>query len=488
LSTRRARSSPGGLTIRTRSGSQASKRLAALATIGAIALLALVPTSATGQDVSDEEFDYAQTFRRSAGLPASDRVVADSFSEPGYSSERYGLPLNEDELRSLSERSRIRQEMQPAIREALSWGGYGGMYIDQEREGTAVFWFTHDLDERRDRLDDLMPGEARYEVRKADYTYGELREAKDAVARRSGAFAGEGIEIVEMGPDDRRNRMAIGVASDVTSAREVLENEFGPIVRVERASAGEMDCPRTNCRPMKGGLHVLGDAGPTDYCTSAFLAKTNAGDLRLVTAGHCMIGRKDHTWTHNGSSLGTAANHTLNSNNDTCGGNYCADAGWFQLDGNENVTDRHEFLRTTLIYSFDGVRHDTAQQVGDWIWRAGRTTDIVTGQITSRNKLKKTIGANGTTYWIDGVNVMDRDARGGDSGGPYWVEYDFAGDRFRMVAGIHSHSTNDTNHPTDPCEEDDNNPNVTDCRAWYTTADTFEDNVSLTICTKQTCP
>ena len=88
------------------------------------------------------------------------------------------------------------------------------------------------------------------------------------------------------------------------------------------------------------------------------------------------------------------------------------------------------------------------------MFSAGRTTGLQTGLITGRNKRKKTLDSYGNVYWIDGLFVMDRDARGGDSGGPYWVEYDFAGWRFRMVAGIHSHSTPDTNDPTDPCEEE----------------------------------
>ncbi len=180
----------------------------------------------------------------------------------------------------------------------------------------------------------------------------------------------------------------------------------------------------------------------------------------------------------------------MDPDEDTCGGDYCADAGWLNLDDDElPLADPHEFVRTDagLIYSFDLVRADSVQLVGDLVFRAGRTTGLRSGLITARNARRKTIGG-GVVYWIDGVFVMDRDARGGDSGGPYWVEYDFAGDRFYAVAGIHSHSTPDTNDPETPCEEDDNDPDVIDCRAWYTTAQTFEAETPLTICTLQTCP
>ncbi|MCY7287541.1 MAG: S1 family peptidase [Cryobacterium sp.] len=459
--------------------------------IGALLLLATLPISTSAADVSPEEFEYAQTFRRSVGLPAGDALVVDSFGDARYTSEEYGVPLSAQEVQSLSERSRIRQAMQPAIREASTWGGFGGVYIDQERDGTAVLQFVSDLDDRRDRLRELMPEDARYEVVRVEYTYDELLRIKSDVARSTERLLDDDIEVVEVGPDERRNRVTVGVAGGVSRAREALEKEFGPAVRVEASTVGQMDCSRNDCRPVKGGIQVLGDDGPLDYCTSAFLAKTSGGTKRLVTAGHCMVARKGHIWKHDGSPLGTALDHTLDSSESTCGasGNdYCADAGWFDLDGSETpLPDPHQLLRTTLVYSFDGVRHDGAQLQGDLIYRAGRTTDLRSGLITARNQRRKTIG-NGNTYWIDDMFVMDRDARGGDSGGPYWVEYDFSGWRFRMVAGIHSHSTPDTNDPDNPCEEDDNDPDVPNCRAWYTTADTFEDESPLTICTLATCP
>ena len=264
---------------------------------------------------------------------------------PRFSSERYGLPLTKQEENDLAVRARVREQMQPAIDVARDWPGLGGVYVDQRREGAVVFQFVDHLDAYADQLERLLPEASRYEVVKVQHNYSELLELKAHVSRRVRHLEDLGVNVVEIGPDEPTNRLVVGATGQVATAQtNPREDECGPAVVAERAALGQMDdCTRQSCRPLNGGLEIRGDLAPTDLCTSAFIAKTSGGTKRLVTAGHCVVSRIGHTWTHNGLSLGTALDPTLESNEATCGDaghDYCADAGWFLLDDSDTpLTD-----------------------------------------------------------------------------------------------------------------------------------------------------
>jgi hypothetical protein len=450
-------------------------RTAVVATLlmAAINVAATAPAAAA----SDREINQAQQFREAFGLPASMEVVRDSFSDPGtYSNVSNGVPLKPSEAAELKRRDGVFAASLPAIAFAKTLDGYAEMHLDQLRGGIPVFFYTSDVEARRQAIGRHLPDSVDFDVQKVDYTTKQLRAKQTEVTNDMVAtdwVLGGDIPIAQVADGVVQNRVMVGLLrrADEDAARKILLDRYGPMVDVEYIGPSENDTcvGRDECRdPLKGGLRI-GREG-LFRCTTGFNGTRN-GDSVMFTAGHCLTenggtgcGSPFIDWKHNGSQFGCAQGETLPSG----GGSADADVGWIKIDDDEDGTPRNKVFAEDQndIRPVVDVLSGEDLEIDERLCRSGGASDWDCGPLVNKCVDKP----NGEGWTILCVASVAYDSTAGDSGAPYTRGL---GSGEVAAAGIHVHSSDDD------C--------TTMCRSWFTKANRVENESGGSICTTSGC-
>lgn len=181
--------------------------------------------------------------RRRLGLEAAAAVVAALEADPtaverGLSS-RFGIALTEAELAAIERRPRGQRSVEAAI-DAYGHDRpdtYAGRYVD-EATGQVVALFVGDHTPHLEALGRLLHPRARYRVEHARWTEERLREVVDDVQASDSWFRARDTRLTGWSVDVRKNRVIIGVDSDVAWIGTAVRSRFGPDGEVDVRVSG----------------------------------------------------------------------------------------------------------------------------------------------------------------------------------------------------------------------------------------------------------
>ena len=137
---------------------------------------------------------------------------------------------------------------------------FGGLYVDDQGQGSFVMLFTDNLDEHAAALAEIWP---RVTVRGARFTEAALIELLESPGIRG--IGGDGVEFLSAGLDTMNNRVTLDLKSNDPTLELRLELEFGGMVEV---SVYPIPGPWENVADGEGWrLLAAGEAGPEEAYT-----------------------------------------------------------------------------------------------------------------------------------------------------------------------------------------------------------------------------
>ena len=410
-----------------------------------VAAIVAAPVAVAGPGVGPAathlEVDGAVAFRAKLGLRADRAYVEASFSGQGFSTTRWGVPLDAAEAAEVGRRADLQQDMGRALDRWAANGDAAGAYFDHRARGAPVFLTTGDPAAARAAVARAMPAGANARFVRVAHSMTELLalQARVNADVEAGALAGLGVTSTAI--DARSNGVSVGVATDTAAVRAALAGRYGDAVQpvFELPAAGGDACTsRDDCAPAKAGIEIVSSYNGNN-CTMGFLVHVvGSPGARVLTAGHC-IGLSGGTgtsrkWSHDGITT-WAEYHYWTDGAD-------ADVGVLAPDGSAISGDRNLLYRASSsdIAHVTGMASNAQQIQGGLICRAGATSGQKCGTIELTNRTKDVDGRTIDHQW-----VVDFDGCPGDSGGPYYLG--------TVAYGTHTDSTSG-------CEPSTN-------QAWY---------------------
>lgn len=283
--------------------------------LSAVGLAALVGASATPwqpalaqTDPSEGAAPEAESGRE-ASSGQSDDVLADDIAfrelmglntDRGYLERlradpaaleleaRFGLLGTEEERQQVDRQIQLQNQLaenEPAIRERLG-EEYGGLSIDQRAGGVVTIRSTDIAVARQMDLSDLISvdgAEVVYEEVTSSLL--ELETRAEEVVSSLDALQEQGIVLSGTGPDIRANTLQIGVEELGPDTESVLRARFGEDIILEATGLAVSESRTTNFPPMKSGLSINNGS---DICTAGPFVRNSSGQIRVLTAGHCV--------------------------------------------------------------------------------------------------------------------------------------------------------------------------------------------------------
>ncbi|HYO51660.1 hypothetical protein [Archangium sp.] len=268
--------------------------------------------------IAAEQLTRAIEERAHWGLPAERSTVA-SLLESGHDvgTERLGIPMTQEELDALDLPGRmafahaVRQSAVPFVN---SLPTSGGVYIDQQQNGSLVVLLTEPSAELEAEIAKRMPASSRgFRVARATHTEAQLREALTRAwdtwktVAPTTPLLGAGLDIME-------NRILFEVDPvDLEGSRRVLAALGARMgVRVGVAPRAPEESQDTSCTsrdscytPTRAGTRIYkGAIDSVNECTMAFHVVSTDGDIEFVTAGHCGYGGSNYWYIKDGTSDG----------------------------------------------------------------------------------------------------------------------------------------------------------------------------------------
>ena len=399
----------------------------------------------------DAEAD-AIRFRTSFGLDAGDDFVRETFDDPRYSTDAYGVPLSQSEVDELLRRAWVETRLDQGAHEfAARQPGFAGVQLDQQRGGRPIFRFTQEPStEVVETLASMLPDDANLEVLAATRTLAELQELKALVEAERLEWGDAGIDVVRVSYRPSLNAVRIGIHEWSREAEARLQGRYGASTIVYEAPPAHADsCGPTSCWPMKGGIgiYATGNNPAAPDCTSGFVVKrTDTGVLGMLTAGHCLDyhGPEGHGWRHDGTAFGPALKDTWVN-----GGQSNADVGliWIQSGPASQMTQKNQMRRTASsianvnAYQIGVVEGTQACRMG---WKSLHDCGVVQDPDVGHSSPVQGWGA----MWVVHTAEINIDSQGGDSGGSVF-KYPGGGTCCSPVTALGTHI-----HSQDPPDED----------------------------------
>jgi hypothetical protein len=209
--------------------------------------------------------------------------------------------LTAAEEADLAVRARVSEGLWPLQRAVEAEVGFAGVYIDQAHGGKVHVRTVADPAIMQKLATGLAPSEAIVVVDSATYSYADLQSLRYQL--RDLMVAGQS-GISELSVDVVGNRVAVGLEpSNFDADKAALDALFPgmPIAYAPVPRGLPAACTQDACwPPARGGITVKSPA----VCTSTFNAKNGAGNVFLVTAGHCANeanpGSINVSFSHNG--------------------------------------------------------------------------------------------------------------------------------------------------------------------------------------------
>ncbi len=314
-----------------------------------------------------------------------------------YAAE-YGVS-GEEALRRLALQERV-GDLRAAL-EANEAATFGDLEILHEPEFRVVAYFTRDGEQTIRRYVEGTPLETTVETRQVGATLAELEAAQDEAARY---YVAQGVRF-ESGIDVGRNRVEIYLPP---RAQERLDS----IPQVQAARELPAPAAEVAVEELAIPMEYMYGGRATDPCTSGFTVKAKTGNEGFVTAGHC-----DPRGADDPNKLkfeGRVMRFKKQNIRDT------HDVQWHTSP--RPYDDRAWFLdrngEGSTIREVNYVRGREHQQVGEYVCKAGKTTNHTCGQIIDRSYRPSYVGGADATF----IRV-ERGGSGhmlgpGDSGAP----------------------------------------------------------------------
>jgi hypothetical protein len=358
-----------------------------LRTIGVVAIISFLlsaptalggtPTTATTAAVSDGEvdpdLDRQIEFRRQFGLDAS--VTHVRSSQALEKSEAWGIPLTAGEEQEMARRGRVSDGLGPLQKAVESETGFSGIYIDQAAGGIIHIRALPASRKRMQQLAaQLAPADSTVFVDDAMYSDAELQDLRLQI---QSLMVSRAVDISTLTVDVIANRVAVGLNPPTFDAdRTQLKGMFpgAPLTIFAEPHGTPAACTQDACwPPSRGGITL----STSFVCTSTFNAKNGAGNVFLVTAGHCA--NENVPGTINVSFFHNGVNRGKNTVNAWKGASSFADA---------TIVDISNAAVSNLIYVTSAVQRAMTSKkalnagvVGDPICANGVVTDFFCGVI-----------------------------------------------------------------------------------------------------------
>lgn len=416
----------------------------------------LVPTPS----VSRAESERAHEFRRMFGLRDDAAYIERAAIDPEFSSENYGVPLSASEEAEMQRRVQLESDSRPAADYGMKQSSWGGYYFDQQARGAPVFMFTGGLSEHERAIQDLLPKGTDFRLQPVDQTLAELERIQADVTTAILAYRASGVRITSVGVDLLGNRVTVGIQGLTSGRASEIKQQFGPDIDVhEEAPARSDACPVSDCRPIKGGIRMIGADGFRG--TAGFIVRRYAHGARLsvLTAGHIL-------WVQNPATGGlnmTFYHDTASGANNVFGdAKYQAftnmsvgDVGLIEIDDDEAPSAANRMFISAnpesagSVYTITDVVEDWYQTVGSQACAYGsESNDSFCATVTQYSMNHESCAD--PNPGLEVCNTIQR-TKGyqynlvpGDSGGPI---YQVATSTTRYALGTHVHSVEGNKEP-----------------------------------------
>jgi hypothetical protein len=358
------------------------------------------------KQLSSKELNENIEFRKKFGFDTDRDYVEKVMSTEIYkgTKEKYSVILTKYEADEMDKRVHLQKKETPKIKsyikEHISSNERAGVYIDQINGGSLKIGFTKPLSEYQKHISNIkqmVTEPSRLKFFYAVYSEEELDRIHQKIMEDRESLKKEGIEIVGIATNVSENSVDVGVSILTNEIREHLKNKYGESIRVQEIAKVANESRSSYYFEMQGGLQL--DISGGGYCSSAGTVKNSSGQYFTLTAAHCS--NVGVSYYQGGSYLGVMSKTKYGSS---------ADAGMISMAAAR---------RGAYIYTFEPREYPirfaqvvTADSEGDFVCKAGATTDYTCGVIKDK----------GVTAWFNGVmfsqmRTADYWSEPGDSGG-----------------------------------------------------------------------
>ncbi len=432
----------------------------------------------SAEDVA--ELQNAIAFREIFGLSSDSETARKAATSPD-SSRNYGVPLSAAEEKELDRRAQVEEDSYAAAAFGRKDGSWAGFYFDQHARGIPVFLFAGDVSAMRSRVADQLPDGMDFAVEQVPRTLSQLRETRDAIAASFDDLRAAGIRVMSAGLDISDNQVVVGIEGLTDSSKREVLSRFGEGLRFEERKPAQSDaCPVSNCRPIKGGIKMVGSQTGKP-CTAGFIVRRETNNaLSMLTAGHCI-------WVQdpNGNPLGDNWYHLDAGAPNDFGENLYhtfvnppgaqpteGDVGLIDLFSNELPAIRNRIFTDFsggVVHSVTGWIFDDDQTEGSQVCAYGyRSDEFLVGSTAYKcttirlfdeimHSCAPLPNGDDECFDIGHVNVYSYNLMPGDSGGPIVKRPNLSSLDVKMM-GTHVHSLDNNKNGPPTLGED----------GWYT--------------------
>lgn len=362
--------------------------------------------------------------------PVLEDIQVESFVEdyPGTSE-----PVARQWLRNQAKARGLAAE----VRDAVPPLTYGGLWYDNQNRRIKVGLVAGTSpDAVNDAADDRGVGSL-LDVVPVAHTAGQLEQAQQPLLDALESL--EGLGLVQVSRNVKRNRLEIDVAASTTPAQRALIDDAADdslvTVAVLERDEETLFVESQACRfpwcdsPLRGGVRIELVLDPDYWCTLGFNARAiSTSAPRILTAGHCVDGQESQSWATRDSSrrelsaegIGKAAGEPVNGKN--------GDAAAIAVDATSvfRPTARRRAVVFVTKATVGTTRRDIAYPIrrvgasepGDRICQTGATHGTRCGEITRLGQKVETKGGK-TYHWMGEARICG--TTGGDSGAPLYA-------------------------------------------------------------------
>lgn len=342
-----------------------------LASLGASSSISIAAEDAAQDSTgSDQELAAAMAFRQGLGLRSDIITVRGSLTSAAYPDRSYGAPLRSEEAAIVRVREEYSWRFVPVLDQAVATSDVVGSFLDAADGRTLTILTSSDPQSLQIRLADLVPAGGSLLVKHSLLTSQQVNELVASVAADFESYPAFSAHF-----DPQTERIVLGVDEELgetslQSAAERARARFGDLVTVVRSTKPRpLACTLEGCGA-KGGLKIIGFpfAGSSDdeECTSAFVARSNGGAMRMLTAGHCIRDNGGHGYQAHFSYWRNDSNTTVWGANVSYvlwgGGN--TDSGTFALSPSIPTVKNQYYVSANKQPSILAARTDGQMSVG----------------------------------------------------------------------------------------------------------------------------
>lgn len=386
--------------------------------------------------ISKYEINKQIEFRETFGLDRSNERLLEVSNLS--SDNKYGVPLTQDELKSLTEKDAFADKYAPVIIEQLRGKSFNSnhatFYRDNKNGGILVVGLVKGNSRNQEVMESIKSKIPKHALEKikfhtVKYSEEELDKIVNKISDERNLLKENDISITSVSANIKENNIQVGIDPYTNEAVSFLKNRYGQdLIEVIKKEEATTESRTTSYYYMYGGLQISGTSsgstGTSGYCSNGYSISNYRGDF-IVTAGHC---------TKNWSSF-YQGGYSKGSVYSTSQGGY-ADVGVVKLSSNRTTNGIYRYsANDRKMTSYQYVNSD---YVGQSVAQTGATTGVTSGEIENRNWSGYVRASDGTRHYYQYLRDASYKSAGGDSGGTvYW------GNELR---GIHTASNGKFSH------------------------------------------